>query len=420
MAAIKPRYNNRHISYSSLLIPDTSNKVLMENKNTTRRSIAPLFYLALFSGTLFASSWSLRFVPFDSLVNRYGELFGADFVQFYILGHSLKTDPSSAYNFLAEYRDLHLFAPQLSSQTYLPLWYPPIVGIPFKLISSLPYLAQYILFVTFALIFCARGLNSLLAALNFPVSHWQTIGCSLLIPPSLETAAGGQLSFLGCGIVSYACTALVKGNPERAGAFLALGLYKPNMLIWFLIGVIFRWPRIILGMLPVAAIMYLLPIFMFGYAVTDAWLHNIVMLLHGAINTGTPPNKVMSWNSIFHGSSPMLGAALALLFIYLLTFTKFRSTISIYEYLSSLLVANSLFNLYTPIYDLILLIPAFLLWQVKKPLATRHFSLVTTLALGPHISQTFFPFVGFQIFPLILVALLAAILIHNCYERTAH
>ena len=79
--------------------------------------------------------------------------------------------------------------------------------------------------------------------------------------------------------------------------------------------------------------------------------------------------------------------------------------------LGLLIVCNSLFNPYTPIYDLILLMIGGICLTEGLSSQGRVASLspnaclvaVATLYFGPHLSQSLAPVLGVQLFPLILL-----------------
>jgi alpha-1,2-mannosyltransferase len=385
-------------------------------------------FLARSMGLLFVVGWAAWFWPFDDLLDRQGTPLGADFSMFYVAGQvAAETDLAKLYDKAEHQRRLHELFPGLSPQFCLPFRYPPVVALILAPLSRLSYPAAWVVFTLASCLAGAASVRLLLShsrsaasALNVSADWraaavWACVGW----PVALEVLIGGQASLFGLLIAVASGVFLQRNWYCAAGAVLALSIYKPNVLCLFAIGVAVRYPRVVLGAIPVLAVSIGLSC-LAGWRVLADYLHLTSQLASTTWAVETPFWKVHSLATWFdllvpgHGKTVSLAIGLTSV-IAIGVWWRRRDSQSIVRHLnqglSMLLVVNALLNPYTPIYDLILLSAAG--WFAMEAfqsncLPSRTMSALTTQGLlgilyfGPHLSQSLARILGFQLFPIAL------------------
>jgi hypothetical protein len=205
-----------------------------------------------------------------------------------------------------------------------------------------------------------------------------------------------------------------------AGAVLALAAYKPNVLAFVALGIVIRHPRVLLGAIPVAGLAGLLSLVPCGWQGWSDYLALSSKLTLQPWDVATPYWKVhgiTSWLALLLGEnarlcSLALGTALTVM-VASLWRRREREHASVTPLAWAVLISlNALFNPYTPIYDLSLLMVSGVL--TAEGLACKYgvsvasrlgFAqvLLTLLYFGPHLSQALSQAIGVQVFPLVLL-----------------
>ena len=249
------------------------------------------------------------------------------------------------------------------------------------------------------------------------------LGCSGC-PVVLETLIGGQASLFAVLIVSAVIVCWRRQKWVLAGAVLALACYKPNVLALFGMACVLYQPRLLRGAIPVALVLTLLCLVTVGLDGVASYAALGSQLAGGAWDIATPLWKVQSLTSwlelVAPGYAKPLAGLLGLLSVVgaVIVWRRFdcdqrRPQLLV---LGLLLSINSLFNPYTPIYDLTLVVVAVLvtvqgiselspkLWQTPGGQGLVYTALIT-LYFGPHLSQALAKLAGCQFFALGLVAI---------------
>jgi len=205
------------------------------------------------------------------------------------------------------------------------------------------------------------------------------------------------------------CTGLMLLRRERfflAGAVLALAAYKPNLLALVILGCVVRYPRLLRGLVPALVLLGLLACVPGGWDGCRGYLTFGSQMAVSSWDVETPAWKLhslASWLALLpHVPARFVSASLGIA-ISLGIAVRWRrapDNPSVCGWaLALLIVTNALFNPYTPIYDLSLLLVACLLASeclavtARAPAQTlaRHAGVaqwvLAAIYFGPHVSQ---------------------------------
>lgn len=376
--------------------------------------------LGPFTALLFLVLWGVAFFPYNDLLDRQGTPLGGDYVMFYLGGQIAADAPQLLYDQQEHCRRLRQQFPALGDGDLLPYRYPPYVAAAFAPLSRLPFL------VSFAAFF-ALSMSLWLAALSLLSREWPDYFAmpagqglwwgALGWPVALETLAGGQASMLALLIALAGMLLLRRQQPIAAGAVLALALYKPNVLALFILGCALKYPRLLLGFLPVAVTLGTFGVVALGWETTLTYATLGQQLASQTWQTPTPFWKVhglASWVESVPGAKLLvlsLGVALVAGAYWSISGRKATANENPSQdrYFAVLLVINALCNPYPPVYDLVLLLLPLVLLAVhfertQSPAGRWLPLLSAALFFGPHFSQALAFQVHGQVFTLILLA----------------
>jgi hypothetical protein len=198
----------------------------------------------------------------------------------------------------------------------------------------------------------------------------------------------------------------------------ALAAYKPNVLLLVVIGCILFRPRVLRGLVPVAAIMFAATWWTVGWDGVIAYVELTLQLAGRPWDVETPFWKVhgiAQWLTFLIGGQARLVSLMLGLLATIAIVWRWRRTdnspSSPLPY-ALLITVNALANPYTPIYDLTLLFAGLVL--MAPTLATtgrypfaRHCvawqAAIAAIYFGPHLSQLIAKSCGLQFFPLLLL-----------------
>ncbi|MCA9122472.1 MAG: DUF2029 domain-containing protein [Planctomycetaceae bacterium] len=373
---------------------------------------------------LFFVGWAGWFYPFDDLLDQSGTPLGADFSMFYVAGQIVLDGAGDQLYDQAEHqrRLLQLF-PSIAPSFALPYRYPPFVATLMTPLAALPYALAY---ASFFMLSCAAwwlAARKLIAAAPALAATWQrSLRWSMLgWPIALETLVGGQASMFGLLIAVSVYGLLRVQRVTAAGAVLALAAYKPNVLALVALGCLIRYPRMIKGLVPVAAGILALCLVPNGWEGVLQYRELMGNLATQPWDVATPAWKVHGlapWFSMVLNSNGRfvcmsIGIVAACLLALRWCGSSSKEAIEPIWF-AGLISVNTLFNPYVPVYDLVLV-------SVAAVLTTEHLirecgpninrTLVATqliLAIvffGPHLSQAIAKATGAQAFSLIFAAL---------------
>lgn len=387
--------------------------------------------------------WLTWLAPWTDLIDRSGTPLGGDFVMFYNAGRVFQEGHLGAlYDDAVNQAKVVELIPHLDPHETWPYRYPPVVARCFSILARIPFGMSFLLYavVSAALaIFAIRKIWEIsiwsrpsAVGVQSPMEtrYRHTLLCLFIgWPILLETLMGGQLSTVALAII---CTSfwLIKGRDFfKAGLILSLAVYKPNVLFFVIIGMLIRYPRIACGLVVGACAIVGISMIELG---VDPWLE--FCELGSCLATTSWALETPSWK--VHGLVPWLQPVLGEFARPILLGGGIACSIAlgcvwrlhgIHEgrVIAVLVLVNALANPYVPIYDLLLLGVVPIAWFGIPQLCENgrvnaessrvrpgHGRLVRwreaglgLLFFGPHLSQAIAKNVGWQLFPLIVLAL---------------
>jgi hypothetical protein len=385
-------------------------------------------------------------------VDRSGTPLGGDFLMFYTAGRIAQEDPLALYDESRQQAEFHRVIPGLEPGTCrLPYRYPPFVAVLMAPLSHLPFPIAFAVFtiVSISLAFL------IVKMMDCMESHWfkESSGCFgwwlMGWPIALETIFGGQQSFVGLAIAVAVILLVQQRNYFWSGAILGLACYKPNLLLFFGIALVLRYPRMILGLACTAIAMLSFQLITVGPACVENYVTLARQLATESWGLETPANKVHGlapWLAMFWpGYERKILLAVGLLGCILWAWCDRRiSTNNTAQCMkadrvfgskgnnrfvhalsmSCLVIWNAVCNPYLPVYDLLLLgIPTLLLLRIGSEQRISPRVLVWFMGIvsvGPHISQALANQIGLQLFPILLAIIgigVAYLLGLRCFEQ---
>lgn len=358
-------------------------------------------------------------------VDALGNPLGGDFAMFYIAGQmAYSGEWTELYDESLQQRRLLEQLPGLSSDTYLPYRYPPLVAIFASPLAALPY---RVAFAVFSLVSLGLWLGSirLLTRDMMPKldAYGSTAGLAVACAPvAVQTIIDGQASLIWFAIAAVSWWCLQRGHQVSAGALLALAACKPNVMLLLAVVLFLRYPRMLWGWIPAGLVMFLTTVAVAGAEPLVAYADLGKQLAWKPWLVETPYWKVQS---LLHWTEPVLGSS-ARRVNMLIGFAAavciggaWRRRLGVFAVdawaLCAALVVNALFNPYTPVYDMTLLclgLLAVCAWAASQNalpecLARRDVQCTGGLVLlGPVVSQALAKFAEcpLQFMPLGLLA----------------
>lgn len=192
-----------------------------------------------------------------------------NFIIFYAAAHMVRSGRSHAlYDLLAQYREQQEFAPKVDiRQAALPYNHPPFEALLFLPFTFLPYLPAYLFWSFFNGILLVASLILLrkqFAEIGSLPLAFVVLAATAFIPVT-SGIIQGQDSVLLLFLFVVALTAMEKGNDIMAGAALASGLFKFNLVLPLIFLLASKRPRLLLGFAPVAALLAGISLAMIGW-----------------------------------------------------------------------------------------------------------------------------------------------------------
>ena len=348
-----------------------------------------------------------------------GTPLGGDFLMFYSAGRMVQNDPLALYDESRQQAEFLQVIPGLEpGSCRLPYRYPPLVAILMAPLSHLSYSTAFAFFTALSIALgclVVKMLDAVEIQLFGESSHccgWWLLGW----PIAIETILGGQQSLMGLAIAVAVILLVQKNYTVWAGVILGLACYKPNLLMFFALAMIVRYPRMIGGLACTAMATLVLQLLAVGPACIENYVVLASQLATESWGLETPSVKV-------HGLAPILALwwpgyeRKILLTIGILGCVAWSwcdrriqgDKLAQAASWSCIVIWNALCNPYLPVYDLLLLaIPTLLLLRVghEHRLSTRCLVvLLGAITLGPHLSQAIAARTGTQLFPAFLASM---------------
>jgi hypothetical protein len=351
-----------------------------------------------------------------------GRPMGSDFVEFYAAGKlANQHQPALIYDIPEFSRLQHEVVPEMAATQMHVFGYPPVVSVLFRPFALLPYRWAYCAWLLFSLTLYASSLWLLFRTL-LRESYRRTAFLLALSAPmyTLETWIGGQLSIIGFFAVVLFLCCFEKRWPVAAGLALGLATYKPSLVaipaVVMLLGGCWR---MLAGLSATSALMILGSIAAAGVNGFWVWILRLrVFSLYATSNVAIlRRTKYVDLNSFFTvllGASSVeraIATVATLAAFLILAWNWWRSRHEAHDvqrYLwAATLTWTMMINIYVPVYDTILLVPAAALMACS--LADRsqreQMSLqlwVLALWLVPWLTQSWADYLRLQILTLVL------------------
>ena len=310
---------------------------------------------------------------------------GNDFVQFYAAGQILnRNEPARIYDTPYFVRLEHAVLPEMAPSEALPFAYPPLVAQLFRPLALLTYRWAFCAWLVFSMVVYASGLW-LLFRDRLCASYRRTAFLLSLSAPMyiFETWMGGQLSVITFFLVVLFVSSFENRWLALAGLALGLASYKPSLIalpaaVMILGGC---W-RMLAGLGIGTALMALGSIATAGFDGVRLWV--LRLRAFGSLATSNdailPRAKYVDLNSFFAillggnaGARVIATIAISAAFAILAWAWWQSRRQQLHEtqrYLwAATLTWTLVINIYVPVYDTVLLVPAAAL--VARALASR-------------------------------------------------
>ena len=384
------------------------------------REARALSWMAITAGLIVCALSILRGFQGQTFMGRP---LGGDFVQFYTVGEILNQyQPARIYDLDLEIPLQHAAAPGAPHDQMLVFASAPYAAQIYRPFALLPYAWAYIAWLVFSMALYAAAVMLLLSSARLTAAQKQT-GFLLAIsfmPFLMESWIGGQISIVAFFAVALFVFLRSRNRRFLAGLALALALFKPTLIaipiLMLLIGR--RW-RMLAGVAAGAASLAVVSIATVGMEGCARWIGTLQFYGHLATGSAAALRrmKYVDAGSFFHlliGNSAIaqiLGVLAPVAGIAILAVAWWRSSgwdAPSRDLLWAATFAGALVsNVYTPIYDSILIAPAVALAagvMLKRGESEREMlaAWMVLLYIVPWLTQSFAEFLRFQPFTLVL------------------
>jgi len=333
--------------------------------------------------------WSVYMLNMSTpgLLDRAGNLKGTDFLHFYTLGSlALNHDGNDLYNMNAQSQLVAVRVPAAAGIHYLPL-YPPQVSLFFAPLARLSYACALVFWLTLSsLIYgvCCYAVWRVCPSLR--KDKTTVVILALAFPAFWHLIAWGQTSALALASFTLMFFALRAQREFLAGLALGCLIFKPQLALAAALVFIatLHW-KVIAGALLSAAAQLSAGWLYYGAGPLRDWIRTLLNLPSLLPMLEPRPYQTHSLRTFWSMLIPWPAASLALyltsaLLILTLTVACWRSRLVLSLRYSALLLATVLLAPHLTVYDLVILVPAFLLlsdWIVSQsdPVAL-HFELL--------------------------------------------
>ena len=307
-------------------------------------------------------------VATPGLLDRNGNLKGTDFSQFYTLGSvGLAHRAGDLYNEDAQAELIARRIPGAAGIRYIPL-YPPQVSIFFAPLAVLPYSAALVIWlISSALLYglCCYWLWR--ACPQLRKQGRTVLLLAIAFPGFFHLIAWGQTSALALACFTGGFFLFQDDRPFLAGLALGCLIFKPQLgIAAAFVFVYTRAWRVIAGGIVSAVAQLAVPTLYFGADSVRAWVRIMTTVVYRVVEFRPYQTHSLRnfWTILIPGHTlPFVLYVLSALVILGLTTAVWvrRPTLPLALRYSSLLVASVLVAPHLIVYDLVILVPAFLL-----------------------------------------------------------
>jgi Glycosyltransferase family 87 len=291
-----------------------------------------------------------------------------DFTIFYTSGRLLRSgEASGLYNLATQYRMQLSFTHVPIRQGPLPFNHPPFEALLFVPFTMLDYWPAYLLWTALNLIMLAasvtllrRHFSELAAVSPFVLG----LGAIAFFPVAIGIIQGQDVILL-LFLFVLAVISLDRGNDAAAGAFLAAGLFRPQVVVPLVVFVAMRRWRVLIGFTPVVLVLGAVSVAIMGWRGPLDYARFVLHLegtgarafgpeavpnLRGLVEQLPGPSHSVRWADLL-----ILASSLAVSFVTLRRIYYGRDSVIFVSVLAT--VTTILISFHALVYDVSLLLP---------------------------------------------------------------
>lgn len=230
---------------------------------------------AVLVGLLYVAAWFYFSFSGTAPLNRLGEPLGGDYIAFHTAGRMLLDGQAGLLYDAATVRAVEARSTlQEIPALYDPLRNPPFFALVFVPFATLDLVPSYAAWSLVSIACLATAIWLLLGMVGLR-DRWRAVACIVFgFAPVYLGLVGGQNSSVALLLYVLIYRALSRGRYGAAGAWAALGLFKPQLFLLFplLFLVTRRW-RALGTYCTVAAVLGLVSIVIVGPDGVVSWVH---------------------------------------------------------------------------------------------------------------------------------------------------
>jgi hypothetical protein len=332
-------------------------------------------WLILLLNLLFRSGWQ----------GGLGQIIGGDFIMFYATGLTYNDSPEQIYNYdLQTQTQQSLVAPTVLPGIN-PYMNPPYVAPLYTLLTTLPLTWSYLSWTVLMIIFAILAAIMMMSILPNGIvakglSRGQLIILVMSFFPLIESFQAGQNSALTLFLMTCVIFLTIKERNFLAGIFAGFMIYKPQYILGFLIlWVVWKNWKALAGF-SLVAIFWIGSFYIahgFGLFRTYQELSQVFVMLpyiegfpayilvtlYGLLST-LFPQSAQPYTYAF--SQFVLGMSIIALAMYAFSL-RHKSTLERIPAITLAILLPLFATPYALLHDLVLVIPAFVLWAHYQP-----------------------------------------------------
>jgi len=351
-----------------------------------------------------------------------GQIIGSDYITLYAAGLLQRADPGLLYNFDAQFQTQQEIIQPTSLPGLNPFISPPYVAFAYSLVTFLPLAWSFALWSVLTLLFIAAAVYGVKKILppTPGLDYRQLLVITLSFFPFIEGFQVGQNHGLTLLLMTGVLLFTLRERYALAGALAGLLLYKPQLVLGFLILWLVwdKW-RALAAFAAVAAAWAGSYYLLFGTPPFLAYLEASPALLMLPYEPGFPGYLITTLYGLLASLLPASAAPASqiisqYIFIVLgfaLASEGFRARKAASSQKAMLLFLALLYPLaaapYVQLHDLLLLIPGFALWR-QADRSRRVLYCAVIVYLGAFFLTLPAAMVGIALPALLVIGLLAA------------
>lgn len=370
----------------------------------------------------------------------FGQVIGGDFIVFYKTGLIYRSDPSLIYDYATQNSVQKSIVSPSTIPSNNPFQNPPIVAPLFGLLTYISLPVAFSIWSIIAISSCfitCYGLNTLVKRnlLEFGLTYKQLVIITLSFFPFIEGLLAGQNHWLSLMLTTGIFIAMLKERWYLSGILAALLLYKPQLVIGYLIiWLIWRNYKALLSFAIVAIAWVGIFVLINGMGLfktysqqsqafmflpyIEGWPNYLLTTFYGLLTSIYPMNQ-----------QPAVYLVTQLLFItcgVCLAWLAYKLRKHPIEERTPVMVAALLFPIlttpYVLLHDLVILIPGFIVWARYSPSRFLLYSAILTY-LGTFVltltgALTKFAWLPFLIIYLVIILVMWIITNRNRLLRS--